>query len=152
MFGSTVSIPLLFGPAMGMSLEQIGVLISSVMLCSGVATLVQVTFGSRLPIVQGVSFSFIAAFFFIIFTVKEDGGSPAEMMRYIYVERGAEQARPGAGEDQLSSQSISSASMPLAGSSSSQPRWPAEFREIWRPSSIPPTGAASRVKVASSPA
>jgi len=83
MFGSTVAIPLLFGPAMGMSLEQIGLLISSVMLCSGVATLIQATFGSRLPIIQGVSFSFIAAFFGIITTVGERGGSAAEMMQYI---------------------------------------------------------------------
>ncbi|MGI9429299.1 MAG: uracil-xanthine permease family protein [Bythopirellula sp.] len=83
MFGSTVAIPLLFGPAMGMSLDQIGLLISSVMLCSGVATLIQATFGSRLPIIQGVSFSFIAAFFAIISTTKEQGGSSAEMMQYI---------------------------------------------------------------------
>ena len=83
MFGSTVSIPLLFGPAMGMSLEQIGLLISSVMLCSGVATLIQTTFGSRLPIIQGISFSFIAAFFAIIGTVDKAGGSSAEMMQYI---------------------------------------------------------------------
>lgn len=83
MFGSTVAIPLLFGPHMGMSLDEIALLISSVMLCSGVATLVQTTFGTRLPIVQGVSFSFIAAFFFIIASVKERGGTPGEMMQYI---------------------------------------------------------------------
>ncbi len=83
MFGSTVAVPLLFGPAMGMSIEQTGLLISSVMLCSGVATLIQATFGSRLPIIQGVSFSFIAAFFAIIGTVKNEGGTPAEMMQYI---------------------------------------------------------------------
>lgn len=83
MFGSTVAIPLLFGPAMGMSPTEIGLLISSVMLCSGVATLIQSTFGSRLPIIQGVSFAFIAAFFAIITTVKEQGGSSAEMMQYI---------------------------------------------------------------------
>jgi len=83
MFGSTVSVPLLFGPAMGMSPEQIGVLISSVMLCSGVATLIQTTFGSRLPIVQGVSFSFIGAFFGIIGTVSASGGGPEEIMQAI---------------------------------------------------------------------
>ncbi|TWT37803.1 Uric acid transporter UacT [Posidoniimonas corsicana] len=83
MFGSTVAIPLLFGPAMGMSIEQIGVLISSVMLCSGLATMIQATFGSRLPIIQGVSFSFIAAFFGIIGAVSADGGSSSEMMQYI---------------------------------------------------------------------
>jgi len=89
MFGSTVSIPLLFGPAMGMSIEQIALLISSVMLCSGVATFIQATFGSRLPIIQGVSFSFIAAFFGIITTVGLSeaqggmGGDAAMMMQYI---------------------------------------------------------------------
>ena len=83
MFGSTVSIPLLFGPAMGMKPEEIALLISSVMLCSGLATLIQTTFGSRLPIVQGVSFSFIAAFFGIITVVQSRGGSGAEAMQYI---------------------------------------------------------------------
>jgi len=53
------------------------------MLCSGLATLIQTTFGSRLPIIQGVSFAFIAAFFAIIGTVKERGGSSSEMMQYI---------------------------------------------------------------------
>ena len=83
MFGATVSVPLLFGPAMGMQPDQIGVLISSVMLCSGVATMIQSTFGSRLPIIQGVSFSFIAAFFAIIGTVGERDGEANEMMQYI---------------------------------------------------------------------
>ncbi len=89
MFGATVAVPLMLGPAiadgsgMGMSLEQVAILISSVMLCSGVATFIQVTFGSRLPIIQGVSFSFLAAFIAIIVTVKKDGGEPAEMMQYI---------------------------------------------------------------------
>ncbi|MEO1235879.1 MAG: solute carrier family 23 protein, partial [Planctomycetota bacterium] len=53
MFGSTVAVPLLMGPAMGMDTGQIATLISSVMLCAGVATLIQTTVGSRLPIVQG---------------------------------------------------------------------------------------------------
>ncbi len=66
MFGATVSVPLLLGPAMGMSPAETARLISSVMLCSGLATLVQTTLGSRLPIVQGVSFSFLAAFFLIV--------------------------------------------------------------------------------------
>lgn len=73
MFGSTVAVPLLLGPAMGMDTAGIALLISSVMLCSGVATLLQSTFGSRLPIIQGVSFSFLAAFFAIIATVHASG-------------------------------------------------------------------------------
>ncbi len=89
MFGATVSIPLLFGPALEMSQEQIGLLISSVMLCSGIATLIQTTFGSRLPIVQGISFSFIAPFFLIVgkvmAPVEQDGlgGDGAMCMQYI---------------------------------------------------------------------
>jgi len=89
MFGSTVAIPLLFGPAMGMDIGQIALLISSVMLCSGVATFIQATFGARLPIIQGVSFSFIAAFFGVITLVGKPtaeggmGGDGAMMMQYI---------------------------------------------------------------------
>ncbi len=82
MFGSTVAVPLLFGPALWpipanvsesvaaelsrLQLQNTGLLISSVMLCSGIATFLQTTFGCRLPIIQGVSFSFLAAFFGIV--------------------------------------------------------------------------------------
>ncbi len=83
MFGATVSVPLLLGPAMGMDQAQIALLISSVMLCSGMATLIQTTFGSRLPIIQGVSFSFLAAFLAIIAVGHNEGWSPATMMQYI---------------------------------------------------------------------
>lgn len=89
MFGATVAVPLMLGPAgedgsgMGMDRGQVAILISSVMLCSGIATFLQVTFGSRLPIIQGVSFSFLAAFASIIATVRANGGGPAEMMQYI---------------------------------------------------------------------
>ncbi len=83
MFGATVAVPLMLGPQMGMSMPEIATLISSVMLCSGIATLIQVTFGSRLPIIQGVSFSFLAAFGGIIAAVRLEDGSPAEVMQYI---------------------------------------------------------------------
>ncbi|MCH8807467.1 MAG: purine/pyrimidine permease [Planctomycetes bacterium] len=95
MFGATVSVPLLFGPALWpvddpsdavarqVQMENIATLISSVMLCSGLATLIQATFGSRLPIIQGVSFSFLTAFFTIIASVGAAGGDGAMMMRYI---------------------------------------------------------------------
>ncbi len=73
MFGSTVAVPLLLGPSMGMNTPEIAILISSVMLCSGIATLIQSTFGSRLPIIQGVSFSFLAAFFMIIAAKHPEG-------------------------------------------------------------------------------
>ncbi|MCP4591700.1 MAG: xanthine permease [bacterium] len=85
MFGATVAVPLLLGPSMGMDQVQIAVLISSVMLCSGLATFIQVTFGSRLPIIQGVSFSFLAAFFAIIAYGQDPAHplGPAEIMQYI---------------------------------------------------------------------
>ncbi len=85
MFGSTVAVPLMLGPAMGMDTADIAVLISSVMLCSGIATLLQSTFGSRLPIIQGVSFSFLAAFLMIIATIHPAGS-----------ELGPDAVRPGA--------------------------------------------------------
>lgn len=85
MFGSTVAVPLMLGPPMGLDTAGIAVLISSVMLCSGVATLIQSTFGSRLPIIQGVSFSFLAAFFMIIATIHPEGSAvePGAAMPYI---------------------------------------------------------------------
>jgi nucleobase transporter 1/2 len=78
MFGATIAVPLLLGPAMGMDAADIAILISSVFIASGVATLVQVHYGTRLPIVQGVSFAFLGPFFAIIAT---KGG--ADSMRYI---------------------------------------------------------------------
>ena len=89
MFGSTVAVPLLLGPAMGMDRAQIGLLISSVLLCSGAATLLQATWGTRLPIIQGVSFSFLAAFSTIITKVQAPettgglGLQGRDSMRYI---------------------------------------------------------------------
>lgn len=66
MFGATVSVPLILGPAMGFSPDEIAILVSSVMVASGVATLLQVNIGTRLPIIQGVSFAFLGPFFAII--------------------------------------------------------------------------------------
>jgi solute carrier family 23 (nucleobase transporter), member 1 len=66
MFGATVAVPLLLGPAMGIEGGQLAILVSSVMIASGVATLIQVRFGTRLPIIQGVSFAFLGPFFAII--------------------------------------------------------------------------------------
>jgi xanthine/uracil permease len=82
MFGSTVAVPLIFGPLLwpvpddlppalatqltALQLTNTAQLISSVMLCSGVATFLQATCGSRLPIIQGVSFSFLSAFVGIV--------------------------------------------------------------------------------------
>jgi len=87
MFGATVSVPLLFQKPMHMDPQDLAILVSSVMICSGVATALQVTIGSRLPIIQGVSFSFLAAFFACIaFAEKnpiEGVSHGALSMRYI---------------------------------------------------------------------
>jgi uracil-xanthine permease len=66
MFGATILVPLILGPAMEMDSVEIAILISSVFICSGIATFLQVTIGSRLPIIQGVSFAFLVPFFAII--------------------------------------------------------------------------------------
>ncbi|MFQ5913705.1 MAG: uracil-xanthine permease family protein [Nitrospinota bacterium] len=78
MFGATASVPLILQGALGMDAAQTGILVTAVMLCSGIATILQVSIGSRLPIIQGVSFSFLAAFFSISGQFKG-----AEAMQYI---------------------------------------------------------------------
>ena len=61
MFGSTVAIPLLLAPAFGIvNPVEKGWLIATMFFVSGLTTLVQTTFGNRLPIVQGGTFSFLA--------------------------------------------------------------------------------------------
>jgi len=59
MFGSTVAIPLLLAPALGMNGEETGWLIATMFFVSGITTMLQVTWGNRLPIVQGGTFSFL---------------------------------------------------------------------------------------------
>lgn len=66
MFGSTLSIPLLLAPALGITdpVEK-GWLIATMFFVSGITTLLQTTWGNRLPIVQGGTFSFLAPTFAI---------------------------------------------------------------------------------------
>lgn len=78
MFGATIAVPLLLGGAMSLDGADMALLISSVFIASGLATFVQLTVGTRLPIVQGMSFAFLGPFFAIIASV---GGAPS--MRYI---------------------------------------------------------------------
>jgi uracil-xanthine permease len=60
MFGSTVAIPFLLADALGASPAQVGQLIGTIFFVSGIATLLQSTYGNRLPIIQGGTFSFLA--------------------------------------------------------------------------------------------
>ncbi|WP_411845897.1 solute carrier family 23 protein [Roseibacillus persicicus] len=59
MFGSTVAIPLLLQSHLGASNAELAILISTMFLVSGICTFLQSTFGCRLPIIQGGTFSFL---------------------------------------------------------------------------------------------
>jgi nucleobase transporter 1/2 len=67
MFGSTVAIPLLLSERLGMKDDPIalGWLIGTMFFVSGITTLLQTTFGNRLPLVQGGTFSFLTPAFAI---------------------------------------------------------------------------------------
>ena len=66
MFGSTVAIPLLLAPALGIEDPvQKGWLIATMFFVSGITTILQTTWGNRLPIIQGGTFSFLAPTFAI---------------------------------------------------------------------------------------
>jgi solute carrier family 23 (nucleobase transporter), member 1 len=67
-FGATIAVPLILAPALGLDAGETAVLLSAVFICAGVATVLQVTIGTRLPIVQGMSFAFLGPFFAIAAT------------------------------------------------------------------------------------
>ena len=62
MFGSTVAIPLILAGEFGMDddPQALARLIGTMFFVSGITTLLQTTFGNRLPLVQGGTFSFLA--------------------------------------------------------------------------------------------
>ncbi len=62
MFGSTIAVPLIMSGPLGISNDPVALskLISTMFFVSGIATLLQSTFGNRLPIIQGGTFSFLA--------------------------------------------------------------------------------------------
>lgn len=67
MFGSTVAIPLLLAEPLGIGDDRLMLaqLIGTMFFISGITTWLQTTLGNRLPIVQGGTFSFLAATFAI---------------------------------------------------------------------------------------
>jgi nucleobase transporter 1/2 len=67
MFGSTVAIPLILSEPLGLAGKpiELGWLIGTMFFVSGITTLLQTTWGNRLPIVQGGTFSFLAPTFAI---------------------------------------------------------------------------------------
>ncbi|KAL5580278.1 hypothetical protein UlMin_012720 [Ulmus minor] len=58
--GSLILIPLVIVPAMGGTYEDTANVVSTVLFVSGVTTLLHTSFGSRLPLIQGPSFVFLA--------------------------------------------------------------------------------------------
>ncbi|KAK7404821.1 hypothetical protein VNO78_05802 [Psophocarpus tetragonolobus] len=58
--GSLVLIPLVIVPAMGGTHEETSMVVSTVLFVSGVTTLLHTAFGSRLPLIQGPSFVYLA--------------------------------------------------------------------------------------------
>ncbi|PRQ32171.1 putative xanthine/uracil/vitamin C permease [Rosa chinensis] len=58
--GSIILIPLVIVPAMGGTYEDTANVVSTVLFVSGVTTLLQMSFGSRLPLIQGPSFVYLA--------------------------------------------------------------------------------------------
>ncbi|KAF3657055.1 Nucleobase-ascorbate transporter 12 [Capsicum annuum] len=60
MLGSLILIPLVIVPAMGGNYEDTSNVVSTVLFVSGVTTLLHTSFGSRLPLIQGSSFVYLA--------------------------------------------------------------------------------------------
>lgn len=73
MFSGNVATALVMAPLLGMNLEQSSLLISLIIFSAGVSTLLQLFFGSRLPLIQGSSIIFVGCFIGIIETVRASG-------------------------------------------------------------------------------
>jgi uric acid transporter len=78
MYGGVIAPPIIVGQAAGLSGAEIGILVSSALLVSGIATALQTLglpfFGSRLPLVQGISFATVST---MVAVATGDGGLPA---------------------------------------------------------------------------
>lgn len=70
MYGGIIAPPLIIGSAAGVSQTEIGILVACCLFIGGLATLLQTVgipfFGSKLPLVQGVSFAGVATMLAII--------------------------------------------------------------------------------------
>ncbi|MGM7678688.1 nucleobase:cation symporter-2 family protein [Microbacterium sp. A94] len=79
MYGGIIAPPLVMGQAGGMNQAEIGMLVACALFIGGLATLLQTLgvpfFGSKLPLVQGVSFSGVAT----MIAIMGEGGMPAVM-------------------------------------------------------------------------
>ena len=83
MIGATVAIPLALAGAMGMfesAPDQVGRLVGTFFVVSGIATLAQTTIGNRYPIVQGGTFSMLAPALAIIGALGAQGAGYQVML------------------------------------------------------------------------
>lgn len=84
MFGSTVAIPLLLAPALGIEEPaQVAQLIGTMFFVSGITTLLQTSFGNRLPLVQGGTFSLLAPAFAICGMAALEGAGWEVRLRHV---------------------------------------------------------------------
>lgn len=78
MFGGVISVPLLIGQSAALSGTEQAMLVSCALLMSGLATFLQAFgapfFGSRLPVVQGVSFASVSTIIAIVQTYGQGNG------------------------------------------------------------------------------
>ena len=78
MYGGVIAPPLIVGGAAGLEPAQLGLLVSAALFVSGLATLLQSLglpfFGSKLPLVQGISFASVST---MVAIATGDGGLPA---------------------------------------------------------------------------
>ncbi|XP_076460516.1 solute carrier family 23 member 1-like [Babylonia areolata] len=67
-FGTTLSVPLILSGPLCMAGDNVGLseLIGTIFFVGGISTLLQTTFGIRLPIIQGATFAFLAPTFSIL--------------------------------------------------------------------------------------
>ncbi|XP_071960185.1 solute carrier family 23 member 2-like [Antedon mediterranea] len=77
MIGACVSIPLILAPAICIGNDQVALseLVGTIFFVSGMVTLLQTTFGVRLPIIQGGTFTFLTPTFAIL-SIKGDCPAP----------------------------------------------------------------------------
>lgn len=86
MIGATVAIPLALAGALGMfetAPGQVGRLIGTFFVVSGIATLAQTILGNRYPIVQGGTFSMLAPALAIIGVLSTQGADWQTMLLYL---------------------------------------------------------------------
>ncbi|GAB2533202.1 solute carrier family 23 protein [Brachybacterium huguangmaarense] len=78
MYGGVVAVPLIVGTAAGLPTAEVGILVASALLVSGLTTLLQSLglplFGAKLPLVQGTTFGAVSTMLVII---ADGGGLPA---------------------------------------------------------------------------